>query len=49
MRLGYKSSHGNPAITSAASTPPTPTASIPRPPEFGVCESVPIIRPPGNA
>ena len=46
---GCSTSHGNPAITSPASAPPTPTASIARPPAFGVCESVPIIRPPGTA
>ena len=49
IRLGHRTSHGMPAIASAASTPPTPTASIPRPPAFGVCESVPIMRPPGKA
>ena len=32
-----------------ASAPPTPTATIAKPPAFGVCESVPIIIPPGNA
>ena len=49
MRLGQSTSHGMPAMTSAASTPPTPTAAIPSPPAFGVWESVPIISPPGNA
>ena len=39
----------NPAMTSTASAPPTPDANIPRPPAFGVCESVPIIMPPGKA
>ena len=47
--LGYSNSQGIPAMVSAASRPPTPTAIIPRPPALGVCESVPIIRPPGNA
>ena len=36
-------SHGSPAITSPQSAPPTPMASMPRPPALGVCESVPII------
>ena len=49
INFGYIISHGIPAIVSAASTPPTPTAIIPRPPAFGVCESVPINSPPGNA
>src|SRR5919202_5663368 len=40
IRLGYKSSHGMPAIVSAASIPPTPTANISRPPTLGVRESV---------
>ncbi len=47
--LGNFNSHGSPAITSHASAPPTPTATIPRPPAFTVCESVPIIMPPGKA
>ena len=38
-----------PAITSTASAPPTPIAIMPSPPAFGVCESVPIIMPPGKA
>ena len=42
-------SHGKPAITSTASAPPTPHANMPRPPAFGVWESVPIIMPPGKA
>src|SRR5580765_2899770 len=49
IRRGDFTSHGKPAITSTASAPPTPDANIPRPPAFGVCESVPIIIPPGNA
>ena len=47
--FGNFNSHGMPAITSTASAPPTPIAIIPSPPAFGVCESVPIIIPPGNA
>ena len=47
--FGILSSHGIPAITSTASAPPTPMAIIPNPPAFTVCESVPIIIPPGNA
>src|SRR5690606_2062028 len=49
ISLGNFSSHGRPAITSQASAPPTPIATIPKPPAFTVCESVPIIIPPGNA
>src|SRR5438132_1648535 len=49
ISFGCRTSHGSPAITSPASAPPTPIASMPRPPAFGVCESVPIMRPPGNA
>mmetsp|Transcript_95802 Transcript_95802/g.266172 ORF Transcript_95802/g.266172 Transcript_95802/m.266172 type:complete len:202 (+) Transcript_95802:1281-1886(+) len=49
ITLGALSSHGRPAITSTASAPPTPIAHMPRPPALGVCESVPIIRPPGKA
>ena len=47
--FGHFNSHGIPAITSTASAPPTPIAIIPSPPAFGVCESVPIIIPPGKA
>ena len=47
--FGCSTSHGKPAITSTASAPPTPHANMPRPPAFGVCESVPIIMPPGKA
>ena len=47
--LGNFNSHGIPAITSTASAPPTPIATIPKPPAFTVCESVPIIIPPGKA
>ena len=47
--VGYFTSHGKPLITSTASAPPTPEAIMPRPPAFGVCESVPIIMLPGKA
>ena len=47
--FGQSNSHGSPTITSTASAPPTPIASMPRPPALGVCESVPIMSPPGNA
>ena len=40
---------GRPAITSPASAPPTPIANPPNPPPLGVCESVPMIKQPGNA
>ena len=49
INLGHFNSQGKPAITSQASAPPTPMAIIPKPPAFTVCESVPIIIPPGNA
>ena len=49
INLGHFNSHGRPAITSQASAPPTPIAIIPKPPAFTVCESVPIIKPPGKA
>lgn len=49
ITLGHLSSQGMPAMTSTASAPPTPQATIPRPPALGVCESVPIINPPGKA
>ena len=49
MTLGHFNSQGISAMTSTASAPPTPQATIPRPPALGVCESVPIIRPPGKA
>jgi len=47
--LGHFSSQGMFAITSTASAPPTPIQRHPRPPPFGVCESVPIMSRPGNA
>ncbi len=49
MSFGTRVLNGHPAMTSTASAPPTPMATIPRPPALGVCESVPIIIPPGNA
>ena len=49
INLGNFNSQGIPAITSTASAPPTPIATIPSPPAFTVCESVPIIIPPGKA
>lgn len=49
MSFGAFSSQGRPTITSTASAPPTPMATMPRPPALGVWESVPIIMPPGNA
>ena len=36
INLGNFNSHGIPAITSTASAPPTPIASIPRPPALTV-------------
>ena len=47
--FGHSSSHGRPTMASTASAPPTPIASMPRPPALGVCESVPMISPPGKA
>ena len=49
ISFGNFNSQAIPAITSTASAPPTPIATIPNPPAFTVCESVPIIIPPGNA
>src|ERR1700761_8252689 len=49
IRFGNFGPQGGPAITSQASAPPTPIAIIPKPPALGVCESVPIIIPPGKA
>jgi hypothetical protein len=49
MSFGTRVLYGQPAITSIASAPPTPIAIMPSPPALGVCESVPIIIPPGNA
>src|SRR5271157_2101645 len=49
INLGCSTSQGKPDITSTASAPPTPEANMPRPPALGVCESVPIIIPPGKA
>ena len=49
INFGHFNSHARPAITSLASAPPTPIATIPNPPAFGVWLSVPIIIPPGKA
>src|SRR4029077_15602083 len=49
MTFGQRTLNGKPVITSTASAPPTPMATMPRPPAFGVWLSVPIIIPPGNA
>ena len=49
IKFGNFNSQGNPAITSTASAPPTPIATMPSPPAFTVWESVPIIIPPGKA
>ncbi len=46
---GHRRPKVPPVITSTASAPPTPTASIPSPPALGVWLSVPIIIPPGKA
>ena len=47
--VGHRTLKGKPVITSTASAPPTPMATMPSPPAFGVWLSVPIIIPPGNA
>ena len=49
MTFGQRTLKGNPVMTSTASAPPTPMATMPSPPAFGVWLSVPIIIPPGNA
>ena len=49
ISFGNFNYHGIFAITSTASAPPTPMANIPSPPALTVCESVPIIIPPGKA
>ncbi len=49
MTLGKRTLNGNPVMTSTASAPPTPMATMPSPPALGVWLSVPIIIPPGNA
>jgi len=36
INLGILSSHSMPVITSTASAPPTPIATIPKPPALGV-------------
>ena len=49
MSFGKRTLKGKPVITSTASAPPTPMATMPRPPALGVWLSVPIIIPPGKA
>src|SRR3954453_14398621 len=49
ITFGQRTLNGNPVITSTASAPPTPIATIPRPPALGVWRSGPIIIPPGDA
>ena len=49
MSFGTRVLNGQPAMTSTASAPPTPIATMPSPPAFGVWLSVPTIIPPGNA
>ena len=49
ITFGQRTLNGKPVITSTASAPPTPMATMPRPPAFGVWLSVPIIIPPGKA
>ena len=49
ITFGTRVLNGQPAITSTASAPPTPMATMPRPPALGVWLSVPTIIPPGNA
>ena len=49
ISFGQRTLNGKPVMTSTASAPPTPMATMPRPPAFGVWLSVPIIMPPGNA
>src|SRR6476620_1479543 len=49
MSCGTRVLNGHPAMTSTASAPPTPIATMPSPPALGVWLSVPIIIPPGNA
>ena len=49
IRRGIVTPQPIPAITSTASAPPTPIATMPSPPALGVWLSVPIIIPPGKA
>jgi hypothetical protein len=49
MSFGTRMLNGHPAMTSTASAPPTPMATMPSPPAFGVWLSVPSIIPPGKA
>src|SRR4249920_1924355 len=43
ITLGQRTLKAKPVITSTASAPPTPIATMPRPPALGVWLSVPII------
>ena len=49
ITFGQRTLNGKPVMTSTASAPPTPMATMPSPPAFGVWLSVPIIMPPGKA
>ena len=49
ITFGQRTLKGKPVITSTASAPPTPMATMPKPPALGVWLSVPIIMPPGKA
>ena len=49
ISFGQRTLKGLPVMTSTASAPPTPMATMPSPPAFGVWLSVPIIIPPGKA
>ena len=49
ISLGQRTLNGKPVMTSTASAPPTPMATMPSPPALGVWLSVPIIIPPGKA
>ncbi|CAB4896062.1 unannotated protein [freshwater metagenome] len=49
MTFGQRTLNGKPVMTSTASAPPTPIATMPKPPALGVWLSVPIIMPPGKA
>ncbi len=49
ISVGQRMLNAWPVMTSMASPPPTPMATIPSPPALGVWLSVPIIIPPGKA
>ena len=49
MSFGIVSSQSMPMRPSTRSAPPTPIASMPRPPAVGVWESVTSMRPPGKS